>query len=103
MIKDFLAILLISIGTLAYIISVIGNFKFKDMLKRVHAAGIGDALALGCIAAGCIILNGLCSTSLKILVALVVLYFTSPVCTHMLTRLEYDANDKLDEECEVER
>ena len=103
MIRDILGGIFIVLGLIGYIIAVIGNYKFKDMLKRMHSAGIGDAFALGCFVLGCIILNGFSVTSLKLLVAAVILYFTSPVCTHMLAKLEVDANNNLEETCEVEK
>ena len=102
MIRTILGSIFIGIGVIAYVISVIGNFKFKDMLKRMHAAGIGDALACTSFILGCIIINGLNVTSLKLLVASVISYFTSPVCSHMLAKLEVDANDHINETCEVE-
>lgn len=102
MIRTILGCIFIAIGVIGFAISVIGNFKFKDMLKRMHSAGIGDAFALTSFILGCIIINGFNVTSLKLLIASVILYFTSPVCSHMLAKLEVDANKHIDETCEVE-
>lgn len=102
MIREILGGIFIALGLIGYIISVIGNFKFKDMLKRMHAAGIGDAFALTSFILGCIIINGLNVTSLKLIAASVIMYFTSPVCSHMLAKLEVDANKHIDKTCEVE-
>ncbi len=102
MFREIIGCIFIAIGLIGYIFAVIGNFKFKDMLKRMHAAGIADAFACASFVIGCIILNGFNLTSLKLFIAGVVLYFTSPVSSHMLAKLEADANDKLEECCEVE-
>ena len=102
-IRFILGYIFMGLGVLAYIISVIGNFKFKYILNRMHAAGIGDSFALGCFMIGCIIINGINVTSLKLLAAGVCLYFTSPVCSHMLAKLEHDLNADIEKECEVEK
>ncbi|MDO5441498.1 MAG: monovalent cation/H(+) antiporter subunit G [Bacillota bacterium] len=103
MIRDIIAGIFISLGTIFYIIGVIGNFRFGYILNRIHAAGIGDSLALGLFIIGCIILNGFTSTSLKLIVAAGILYFTSPISTHMLAKLEAETNPDLEKECEVEK
>lgn len=103
MIRDILGLIFISLGTLLFIVEIIGNFKFTYVLNRMHAAGIGDSLALGLFILGCIILNGFSVTSLKLLVAALCLYFTSPVCSHMLAKLEKETNKEIEKECEVER
>ena len=103
MIRDILAGIFISLGTIFYIISVIGNFRFGYILNRMHSAGIGDSLALGLFIIGCIILNGFTVTSLKLIVAAGILYFTSPISTHMLAKLEAETNPDLEKECEVEK
>ncbi len=103
MIRNIIGCILIFIGVVFYIISVIGNLKFKYILNRMHSAGIGDSFALSFVIIGCIVINGLNVTSLKLIVACVCLYFTSPVCSHMLAKLEADTNPNLEEECEVEK
>jgi len=102
MIRQIIGALLIFIGLVFYIIAIIGNLKFKYILNRMHSAGIGDSFALGFVIVGCIVINGFNVTSLKLIIAAVCLYFTSPICTHMLAKLEADTNPKLEEECEVE-
>lgn len=101
-VKDIIGCIFIAAGVALYILSVIGNYRFRNALSRMHAAGIGDSLALGLIVIGCVVINGFSVISLKLLIAVLCLYITSPVCTHMLAKLEADTNDKLEEECEVE-
>lgn len=103
MIRNIIGCIFIALGVLFFIVEIIGNFKFKYVLNRMHAAGIGDSLALGLFLIGCIIINGFCVTSLKLLVAGICLYFTSPVCSHMLSKLEKETNPNLEKECEVKK
>ena len=103
MIRETIGCIFIAASVICFVISVIGNFKFNYVLKRMHAAGIGDALALGLFVIGCVIINGLNSTSLKLLAAGLILYFSSPVSTHLLAKLEEETNDELEKECEVQK
>ena len=103
MIRNIIGCIFIAIGVIFFAIGVIGNFKFKYVLNRMHSAGIIDSFALGFFIIGCIIINGFTSTSFKLLIAMLCLYFTSPVSSHMLAKLECDTNENLDKECEVEK
>ena len=47
-IKDIVAILLITAGLILFIIEIYGVFRFDFVLNRMHAAAIGDTLALSC-------------------------------------------------------
>ena len=54
------------LGLLSFLIEVIGVFRFKYVLNRMHAAAIGDTLGIGCSMLGLMIINGLTFTSLKL-------------------------------------
>ena len=100
--KDLIGLIFCGIGVAAFIIGIIGNYKFEYVLNRMHAAGLIDSFALSCFVLGCIIINGLSITSAKFIVAAVCIWFTSPVSTHMLSKLEEDTNSHLKEDCEVD-
>ena len=46
MIKDIIGMLLIALGTLLYVVEVIGVFRFDYVLNRMHAVAIGDSLGI---------------------------------------------------------
>ena len=76
-------LLLCGLGT--FIIEIIGVFRFRYVLNRMHAAAIGDTLGIGFALLGLIVMNGLTFTSLKLLlvscVSVVFLSgFLSPDC-----------------------
>lgn len=100
--KDIIGLIFCIAGTAAFILGIIGNYKFNYVLNRMHAAGLLDSFALSSFVLGCIIINGLSITSAKLIVAAVCVLFTSPVSTHMLSKLEEDTNSYLDEDCEVD-
>lgn len=92
---------LIASGILVLFLSVTGVFRLKFALNRIHFAGMTDTLGLFLIIAGLIVASGFTYTSLKLLAILFFLWFTSPVCSHFLGKLEYETDPTLPEQCEV--
>ena len=50
-----------------FVVEMIGVFRFKYVLNRMHAAAMGDTLGIGFSLLGLIIMSGLNFTSLKLL------------------------------------
>ncbi len=84
-------LLLCGLGT--FIIEIIGVFRFRYVLNRMHAAAIGDTLGIGFALAGLIVISGFNFTSLKLLLVIVFLWFSSPVSSHLIARLEVSTNE----------
>lgn len=84
--------LLCGLGT--FIIEIIGVFRFRYVLNRMHAAAIGDTLGIGFALSGLIVISGLNFTSLKLLLVIVFLWFSSPVSSHLIARLEVSTNEE---------
>ncbi|MDO4616139.1 MAG: monovalent cation/H(+) antiporter subunit G [Lachnospiraceae bacterium] len=91
--------LLIGLWTLCC--SVLGVFRFKYVLNRMHAAAMGDSLGILFILIGLMILSGFSFGTLKL--ALIVLFFwvAGPVSSHMIANMEVTVNEELEKECEV--
>lgn len=85
--------LLLVCGLGIFLIEMIGVFRFKYVLNRMHAAAMGDTLGIGFSLVGLILLNGLNFTSLKLLLVIVFLWFASPVSSHLIARLEVTTNE----------
>ena len=92
---------LIVTAMVIFVIQLIGVFKLKDLLSRMHAAAMGDTLGIGFAMLGVIVLTGLNFTSLKIALIIVFLWMASPVSSHLISRLEVVTNENLEEICEV--
>lgn len=75
-------------GLLIFLIEMVGVFRFKYVLNRMHAAAMGDTLGIGCCLLGLIVLSGFTFTSLKLLLVIIFLWFSSPVSSHLIARLE---------------
>lgn len=81
------AISLISIGAIFTLISVIGVFRFKFVLNRMHSAALADTCGLLFIIAGLIVMSGFTFMSLKLILVVVIFWLTSPVSGHLLSNL----------------
>lgn len=83
-------------GLAIFVLEIIGVFRFKYVLNRMHAAAMGDTLGMGCCLIGLIIMNGLNFTSLKLFLVIVFLWFSSPVSSHLIARLEVATDEEPD-------
>ncbi len=80
--------LFILCGLSIFLIEMIGVFRFKYVLNRMHAAAMGDTLGIACSLIGLIIISGLNFTSMKLFCVIVFLWFSSPTSSHLIARLE---------------
>lgn len=92
----------IILGLLIFMIQLVGVFKFKYILNRMHAVGMGDTLGLSLCLLGTMFLFGWGFTTFKIALIAVFLWFASPVSSHLIARLEVITNEKLEDYCKVE-
>ena len=86
--------ILLLIGLLIFLIEIIGVFRFKYVLNRMHAAAMGDTLGIGCCLLGLNIMKGFGFTSLKLLLVIIFLWFSSPVSSHLIARLEVATDEE---------
>lgn len=98
----FIVAALLILGGLVFVVSsVVGVYRFKYVLNRMHAAALGDTLGILLIVLGLAVINGLNLTSLKALLLVVLWWLSSPVASHLISRLEVTANPELDEHMAV--
>ena len=95
-IQFWLTAVFLILGVLALASAVIGVSRFEFVLNRLHAAGIGDTLGILCIVLGLVISTGLHMDSLKLLLLIFFMWFTSPVSTHYVAQVEYFTNRQLE-------
>lgn len=87
-------------GLFSMVTAVVGNFRFKDVLPRMHAAGIGDTLGIFLIFAGITILCGVSAFTLKLLAVLVLLWISSPTLSHLIMKMVWGKKDERKENAE---
>ena len=90
-------IILTAAGLCCLVSGVVGVFRFKYALNRLHAAAILDTVGILLMLLGVIVAVGFDVTSLKLLVVIGLLWLTSPVSGHLIGRMEITINDELDQ------
>lgn len=85
------AFLLFGLGIFA--IEMIGVFRFRYVLNRMHSAAMGDTLGIGFSLVGLMIMSGWSFTTLKLFLVIVFLWFSSPVSSHLIARLEVTTDE----------
>ena len=100
-IRFFLGTGLLLVGLGIFLLQILGVFKFKYVLNRMHAAAMGDTLGIGISLTGLILLSGFNFTSLKMALIIVFLWLASPVSSHLISRLEVVTNEHLEQDCEL--
>lgn len=93
---------LLVIGVAAFLLEILGVFKFRYVLNRMHAAAMGDTLGIGAVLAGLMILFGFRFVTFKLALVLIFLWCASPVSSHLISRLECTINEDLEKSCEIE-
>lgn len=91
-----LGILFLLAGMCLFVIEIISVFKLDYVLNRMHAAATGDTLGLALSLIGLMILSGFNFITLKLALVLVFLWFSSPVSSHLIARLEVETHSGKD-------
>lgn len=82
------------IGLSIFVIEMIGVFRFRYVLNRMHAAAMGDTLGIGSCLLGLIIISGWNFTSFKLLLVILFLWLSSPTSSHLIARLEVTTDEE---------
>ena len=74
------------VGGFFGIVGGIGVVRLPDFFTRLHGAGLTDTLCAALILIGLMLQAGLTLTTMKLILILVFLFFTSPTATHALAK-----------------
>ena len=102
LIRDIVAVILILIGLSLFIIEIYGVFRFSFVLNRMHAAAIGDTLALSFCMLGLMLLSGFNYITAKFLLVIVFLWISSPTASHLIAKFEITTNESVTKHCREE-
>lgn len=83
---DILSWLLLLAGSFLGISGAIGLFRFPDFYSRVHAASVTDTLCALLIISGLVLQAGFTLITVKLIIVLLFLWYTSPVAGHALVK-----------------
>ena len=88
-------------GLAAMCVGVLGTYRFRFVLNRMHAAGMLDTSGLLFLSLGLAVACGWSVTSAKLLLAVLIQWCTSPVSSHLIGRLVIFSEEKLEKYMEV--
>lgn len=88
-----LAALLMLCGVASSAVGILGVFRFKFVMNRMHCAAILDTLGMAGILCGLMVLTGSMAYIPKLLAALLVLWVGSPAASHLVGRMEIATDD----------
>lgn len=100
-IRFAISCLLTCAGLFVLVSGVVGIFRFKYALSRIHAAGLFDTVGILLTLLGVMVAEGFTIATLKMMLVIMILWMTSPVGSHLIGRLEITINDELDKNMTV--
>ena len=91
-IREIIAAICIFIGLFVFLCSILGIYRFKYAMNRMHAAALGDTMGIFFVVLGLLILGQDIFHMAKY--ALIILFFwlSSPISTHLIAKVELLTN-----------
>ena len=94
-VRFWLTAVLLAGALVFFAAAVIGNCRFRFVMNRIHAAGIGDTAGLLLTVLALAVSAGSFSDGARLFLPLLFLWITSPVSSHFLALIEYYVNPDL--------
>lgn len=89
MIGEWIAAILLVLGSLFMLLSALGTWRFPDIFTRMHAATKASSFGIGLmLAAGVVYFNDGWTIVQSVLI-IVFIFLTAPVAAHMIGRAAY--------------
>lgn len=95
-VRIIIGVTFIIAGLFVFLFELYGIFRMKYVLNRMHSAAMGDTLGLLFALLGLMVLSGWNYTTLKLLLVIVFFWLSSPVSSHLLSKLVLRTDDKVD-------
>jgi len=86
LIAHYVAGAFLAVGSFFLIVGAVGLLRMPDVFTRMHATSVGDTLGAGFLFLGMMIEAGFTLVAVKLLIILVLFFFTGPLTTHALAR-----------------
>ena len=92
MINFVIGSFLIVCGLVVGLLAMLGMYRFHFIMNRMHAAALVDACSLSLIIIGLIIISLDLDYVFKLVLIIVFQGLTSPIASHMVSRLEVESD-----------
>ena len=90
-----LCALFLAAGVLTLAIALLGTYRFRFALNRMHSASVGDTLGLFLICIGLMIAWGFTWASAKLILIILLMWAASPIASHLIAQLECRTDGEL--------
>lgn len=87
-------------GVLIIFFALLGVFRFKFVMNRMHCAAMIDSLGIVCIIIGLMFASGQWDAIFKLLAIVMLLWIGSPIASHLVSRLEISTDETVPEHME---
>ena len=94
LVRDIAAWVLILGGCFFTVVGAFGLVRFPDVYTRVHSAGLIDTLGAGFLLLGLTLYGGFTIVTIKLLLILVFIFFTSPTSSNAFANTVYSSGIK---------
>ena len=84
LIADILTLIFLGLGSFFVVAGAVGIYRFPDFYTRLHAAGMTDTLGAILMLVGLMFQAGLTLLTVKLIIIVLFLFFTSPTSTHAI-------------------
>ena len=92
MIRLVIAAVFLAAAVFIFFSEVIGFYKFRYVMDRMHAAGLGDTLGILSVIIAVAVLIGSVNAILKLILIFVFMCLTGPVTTHLMAQAEVQSH-----------
>lgn len=96
-IREIIAAVCIIIGLFVFLCSILGVYRFKYVMNRMHAAALGDTMGLFFVTLGLLIMGKDVFHMLKYVLIVLFFWVSSPIATHMIAKVELLTNKDCEE------
>ena len=86
--REIIAGIFICMGTIVFALSLLGIYRLKYVMNRMHAAAMGDTMGLGLVVIGLIILGHDVFHIAKYILVILFFWMSSPIASHMIGKVE---------------
>jgi multicomponent Na+:H+ antiporter subunit G len=94
LLRDIAAWALVLGGCFFTVVGAFGLVRLPDVYTRVHSAGLVDTVGAGLLLIGLTLYGGFTIVTIKLLLILVFIFFTSPASTNAFANSVYSAGIK---------
>ena len=103
-IRFILAAALMLFGLFVILTGIAGTFRFRYVVNRMHTAATVDSLGTLSLVLGVLVAIGWdAALTIKLILLVIFLWLSSPLCAHMVARLELWTNEDIDDHMVIER